>query len=280
MDGPVFFIALGAIVAGFVQGLSGFAFSLVAISFWAWTVEPKLAAALAVFGGLSGQIIAALTVRRGFDLRLLLPFLIGGIAGIPIGVFFLGVLDVDLFKALLGALLIVWCPLMLFCAAPSSCAGRRTFRRWGFRSSGRYMRGTWRIYRGCSDVVVQLARNGKEYPAQHHPEFQFNDLGFHDGRVPRDRGGHSRNAANVRDCRPSHANPGVARRAPLHRLKRGDVPEGRACPPNGIGHSSACLRAASSMEPALTRRCSLLHAQPSKSSDSRRQVGAPFVASS
>ena len=35
MDGPVFFhIALGAIVAGFVQGLSGFAFSLVAISFW------------------------------------------------------------------------------------------------------------------------------------------------------------------------------------------------------------------------------------------------------
>ena len=84
MDGPVFFIALGAIVAGFVQGLSGFAFSLVAISFWAWTVEPKLAAALAVFGGLSGQIIAALSVRRGFDLRLLLPFLIGGIAGIQL----------------------------------------------------------------------------------------------------------------------------------------------------------------------------------------------------
>ncbi len=114
MDGSVFFIALGAIVAGFVQGLSGFAFSLVAISFWAWTVEPKLAAALAVFGGLSGQIIAALSVRRGFNLRLLLPFLIGGIAGIPLGVFLLGVLDVDLFKALLGALLIVWCPLMLF----------------------------------------------------------------------------------------------------------------------------------------------------------------------
>ena len=114
MDGPVFFIALGAIVAGFVQGLSGFAFSLVAISFWAWTVEPKLAAALAVFGGLTGQVIAAVTVRRGFDLRLLLPFLIGGIAGIPIGVFLLGMLDVNLFKALLGALLIVWCPLMLF----------------------------------------------------------------------------------------------------------------------------------------------------------------------
>jgi uncharacterized membrane protein YfcA len=77
-------------------------------------VEPRLAAALAVFGGLSGQIIAALSVRRGFDLRLLLRFVIGGLAGIPIGIFLLGVLNVDLFKALLGTLLIVWCPLMLF----------------------------------------------------------------------------------------------------------------------------------------------------------------------
>lgn len=50
MDGPIFVIALGAIAAGFVQGLSGFAFSLVAMSFWAWSVEPTLAAVLAVFG--------------------------------------------------------------------------------------------------------------------------------------------------------------------------------------------------------------------------------------
>ena len=60
MDGPIFVIALGAIAAGFVQGLSGFAFSLVAMSFWAWSVEPTLAAVLAVFGGLSGQILLSL----------------------------------------------------------------------------------------------------------------------------------------------------------------------------------------------------------------------------
>ena len=47
-------VALGAAVAGFVQGLSGFAFGLVAMSFWAWTVEPQLAALLAVFGALTG----------------------------------------------------------------------------------------------------------------------------------------------------------------------------------------------------------------------------------
>jgi uncharacterized membrane protein YfcA len=126
MEGPVYIIALGAVVAGFVQGLSGFAFSLVAMSFWAWSVEPRLAAALAVFGGLSGQIIAAFSVRRGFDLKLLLPFLLGGLAGIPIGIFLLPLLDVQLFKCLLGGLLVLWCPFMLLAGRlPRVSAGGR-----------------------------------------------------------------------------------------------------------------------------------------------------------
>ena len=78
-------VALGAVIAGFVQGLSGFAFGLVAMSVWAWTVDPKLAAVLSTFGALTGQIIAAVTVRRGFDKRMLLPFVIGELAGVPIG---------------------------------------------------------------------------------------------------------------------------------------------------------------------------------------------------
>ncbi|MET0890224.1 MAG: sulfite exporter TauE/SafE family protein, partial [Stenotrophomonas maltophilia] len=46
MDSIYLVVALGAIVAGFVQGLSGFAFGLVALSFWAWVLDPKLAATL------------------------------------------------------------------------------------------------------------------------------------------------------------------------------------------------------------------------------------------
>lgn len=116
MDPLYLTIAIGAIVGGFVQGLTGFAFSMVAMSIWAWTVEPRLAAALAVFGALTGQIIGVFSVRRGFDWRLLLPFLLGGVVGIPIGVFLLPLLDANLFKAMLGVLLVVWCPVML--AAP------------------------------------------------------------------------------------------------------------------------------------------------------------------
>lgn len=86
------------------------------MSIWAWTLEPKLAAALAVFGGLLGQLIAAFTVRRGWDLPALLPFLAGGLAGLPVGLYLLPRLDIPLFKAVLGLMLVVICPLMFFAA--------------------------------------------------------------------------------------------------------------------------------------------------------------------
>ncbi|MDP1954448.1 MAG: sulfite exporter TauE/SafE family protein [Polaromonas sp.] len=116
MDSQTLVIIAGAVAAGFVQGLSGFGFGLVAMSFWAWTIDPRLAAAMAVFGALTGQIIAAVTVRRGFDLKTLAPFVLGGMLGLPMGMWLLPQLDVPVFKAFLGALLAVWCPAMLFSA--------------------------------------------------------------------------------------------------------------------------------------------------------------------
>ncbi|WP_341913310.1 sulfite exporter TauE/SafE family protein [Ferrovibrio terrae] len=113
MDPLYIVVALGAALAGFVQGLSGFAFAMVAMAVWAWWVDPQLAAAMAVFGGFSGQLLAALTVRRGFDWKLLLPFVLGGLAGIPVGVGILPLLDVNVFKLALGSLLVVICPIML-----------------------------------------------------------------------------------------------------------------------------------------------------------------------
>jgi uncharacterized membrane protein YfcA len=110
----IFIVISGAALAGFVQGLSGFGFGLTAMSVWAWTLEPRLAAALSVFGALTGQLIAAVTVRRGWDFHRLLPFLVGGLVGLPLGLALLPRLDVVLFKALLGLLLVVMCPLMFF----------------------------------------------------------------------------------------------------------------------------------------------------------------------
>lgn len=125
MDATILIIAIGAMVAGFVQGLSGFAFGLVAMSFWVWTIDPMLAAALVVSGSLLGQLLAAFSVRRGFKPDRLLPFVIGGLLGIPLGVYLLPQLNANLFKVFLGLLLVVWCPLMLLMPKlPALCTPR------------------------------------------------------------------------------------------------------------------------------------------------------------
>ena len=126
MDNVWWVVMLGAAAAGFVQGLSGFGFSMVAMSVWAWALEPRLAAVLAVCGALTGQVVAAATVRRGFDKARLLPFVLGGLAGIPLGVALLPRLDMDAFKFVLGTLLVLWCPAMLLARhLPRITAGGR-----------------------------------------------------------------------------------------------------------------------------------------------------------
>jgi uncharacterized membrane protein YfcA len=106
-------LAFGAAVGGLVQGISGFAFAMVAMAIWVWGVDPALAAVMAVFGGLTGQIISVIRVRRGWHLQLLWPFVLGSAIGIPIGTRLLPLLDANRFKLVLGSLLVVCCSAML-----------------------------------------------------------------------------------------------------------------------------------------------------------------------
>lgn len=114
MDATLAVVIAGAVAAGFVQGLSGFAFGLVATSIWAWWLPPQMVAPLSVFGALVGQLIAAVTVRRGLHWPRLWPLLAGGLAGIPIGLVLLPRLDAPSFQLGVGLLLALWCPVMLF----------------------------------------------------------------------------------------------------------------------------------------------------------------------
>lgn len=120
MDAALLIILAGAAAAGFAQGVSGFAYSLVALSIWAWAVEPQMAAPMSVFGALMGQLVALPWVWRGFDLRKLLPLVISGLIGVPIGAWLLQWLDPVLFRFALGLFLLVYCPLMLLLPADHS----------------------------------------------------------------------------------------------------------------------------------------------------------------
>lgn len=106
-------LAVGAAIAGLVQGISGFAFAMVAVAIWVWGVDPKIAAVMAVFGGLTGQIVSVIRVRRGWHLSLLWPFVLGSAIGIPIGTLLLPLLDPNRFKLVLGSMLVVCCAAML-----------------------------------------------------------------------------------------------------------------------------------------------------------------------
>lgn len=106
-------LLVGAAVAGLVQGISGFAFSMVAMSIWVWFIDPLVAAVMAVFGGWFGQVISAIRVRRGWHFDLLWPFLVGSAIGIPIGNMLLPYLDPNRFKLVLGSLLVICCSMML-----------------------------------------------------------------------------------------------------------------------------------------------------------------------
>jgi uncharacterized protein len=126
MDAYLAIVIGGAVVAGFVQGLSGFAFSLAALSIWAWAVDPQTAAPMAVFGSLVGQVVALPLTWRGAEIKRLAPFVIGGLIGVPLGVFLLSILDPAGFKLALGIFLLIYSPAMLF--APATLAVR-----WGGR---------------------------------------------------------------------------------------------------------------------------------------------------
>jgi uncharacterized membrane protein YfcA len=106
-------VALGAAAGGFVQGLSGFAFGLVALSLWAWVLDPILAGPLTVFGSLVGQLLSIHTLRRSFEAQRALPFIAGGVLGVPLGVALLRGIDPLAFRLAVGLLLVVWCPAML-----------------------------------------------------------------------------------------------------------------------------------------------------------------------
>jgi uncharacterized membrane protein YfcA len=97
-------VIAGAGFAGFVQGITGFAYSIVALSFWAWALAPEVAAPLAVLGALTGQLSSLFSVRRGFEWSRILPFVIGGAFGVPMGVFVLHNVDPVRFRLGLGVL--------------------------------------------------------------------------------------------------------------------------------------------------------------------------------
>lgn len=105
----------GAAIAGFVQGLTGFAFALIAMSFWVWILPPQISAPLVVFASLWCHLISlSKEQKHHFNRELVIPYIIAGLIGVPLGTFLLNIINAELFKLILGIFLMLWCPVMYF----------------------------------------------------------------------------------------------------------------------------------------------------------------------
>jgi hypothetical protein len=80
---------------------------------WAWALDPQLAAPLVVWGSLVGQVLTIRTVRGGFSWHRAMPFVVGGVVGVPMGAWLLAYVDMHMFKIGVGALLLLYCSALL-----------------------------------------------------------------------------------------------------------------------------------------------------------------------
>lgn len=141
-----FAIAVGAACGGFVQGFSGFAFGMTAMTFWAWTLEPTVAGPLVVLCSLLGQLIQLRpdTLRHadGIVWRFVGPALVA----VPLGTLTLLILDPCLFRAGVGAVLVV--------AGVLSLWRRNVFQLPSARSRGDFLVGAaGGFLGGCCGLV-------------------------------------------------------------------------------------------------------------------------------
>ena len=108
MDATFLWVVAGAFAAGFVTGLGGFGVGITSLGFWLHVMEPIVAGPLVVICSVVGQMRSIIHVRRSISVRRVLPFIVGGVIGIPLGVFLLRFVDTPDLKVGLGAFLIAY----------------------------------------------------------------------------------------------------------------------------------------------------------------------------
>src|SRR5712691_7517204 len=108
---------VGALAGGFVSGLAGFGTALMALGIWLYVLPPSEAVPLVLICSVVGQSWTLPSLWRSFDFTLVWPFLIGGLAGVPIGTLLVSYADPNVFKLTIGVFLLLF-PVALYAVAP------------------------------------------------------------------------------------------------------------------------------------------------------------------
>ncbi len=102
-------LMIGGCAAGFVAGLTGLGTAMVALSLWLFAVSPTEAVPLSLLLSVTVHIVTLALIRHGIQWPRLWPFLLGGLIGLPAGIYLLPYLDAQTAKLCLGLFLVSYC---------------------------------------------------------------------------------------------------------------------------------------------------------------------------
>jgi uncharacterized membrane protein YfcA len=116
--GDIVIVVAGALVGGFVNGLTGTGYALVALGFWLQAMSPLHAAPLVALCSVIGHIQSLPSIWHGVRWPRLWPFLAAGLAGVPLGTMLLARVPVAPLKLGVGVFLILYSAWMGFVRRP------------------------------------------------------------------------------------------------------------------------------------------------------------------
>jgi uncharacterized membrane protein YfcA len=111
-------LLVGALAGGYVSGLAGFGTALMALGIWLYVLPPSLAVPLVLICSIVAQSSTLPTFRRFINFGLVWPFLIGGLAGMPLGTLLVANANPNIFKLSVGVLLLLFSPALYFSRNP------------------------------------------------------------------------------------------------------------------------------------------------------------------
>src|SRR5260370_32355113 len=109
MDGVVIgFFVLAAFIGGLAFGLAGFAMGFVVSGIWLHIITPLQTVTLIVGYGLFTQGYGVWKLRHALSWRNMVPFIIGGVIGVPIGTMLLTSSNPAYLRIGVGVLLLLY----------------------------------------------------------------------------------------------------------------------------------------------------------------------------
>ncbi len=99
---------LVVIVGGAIQGLTGFGFGLVTVPIFIIFMEPRMVVPMDLIHGTLQPLIILFDTYKSLQFKRILPLMIAGICGLPLGAVVLQTLDGVVLKLIIGLLIVVF----------------------------------------------------------------------------------------------------------------------------------------------------------------------------